>query len=59
MGIGSGSDRRDRLCEGLTKRHVHGKKAQTLEAALVDWGLHGALEAADVHFMNESSGQGT
>lgn len=48
-----------RLCEGLTKRHVRGKKTQNLESALHEWKLGSVLENAELHFMNESSGLGT
>jgi hypothetical protein len=50
---------KQRLCEGLTKRHVRGSKTQSLEAALREWNLASVLENSQLHFMNESSGLGT
>ncbi|KAG6620381.1 uncharacterized protein IUM83_16309 [Phytophthora cinnamomi] len=44
------------LCEGLKKRRVQGKKAQTLAAAAPEWELARVLEDAELHFLNESTG---
>lgn len=48
-----------RLCEGMKKRSVRGKKSASLEAALHDWDMLAILESPDVHFLNEATGVGT
>lgn len=49
----------DRLCEGLKKKNVRGKKSESLEAALHEWDMLTILDNPEVHFMNESTGIGT
>ena len=47
-----------RLCEGLKKKNVRGKKNESLETALREWDLLSILDNPDLHFMNEATGIG-
>lgn len=49
----------DRLCEGLKKKNVRGKKSESLEVALLEWDMLSILGNPNLHFMNEATGIGT
>lgn len=45
-----------RLCEGLKKRYVFGKKILSLTSTVAEWELLDVLEDKELHFLNESTG---